>query len=77
MPTTNTVRVTLQIRNDAAADWLTRNPVLAEGEYGLENDTFLLKIGDGVRDWEHLPYLNKLNSQYFKRMTDGSLTFSD
>lgn len=74
---TNTVRVTLQIRNDAAADWLTRNPVLAEGEYGLESDTFLLKIGDGVRTWDNLPYLNKLHSKYFKQMTDGSLTFSD
>lgn len=74
---TNTVRVTLQIRNDAAADWEARNPVLGEGEYGLETDTYLLKIGDGVRDWEHLPYLNKLNSEYFKHMNDGSLTFSD
>lgn len=73
----NTVRVTLQIRNANANDWTTRNPVLGEGEYGLERDTFLLKIGDGVRDWAHLPYLNKLNSQYFKQTSDGSLTFSD
>ncbi len=36
-----------------------------------------MKIGDGVRDWEHLPYLNKLNATYFKQMADGSLTFSD
>lgn len=74
---TNTVTVTLQIRHDEAADWITRNPVLAAGEYGLEVDTFLIKVGDGVRDWTHLPYLNKLNTQYFKLMPDGSLTFSD
>lgn len=76
---TNTVRVTLQIRSDQAADWLSRNPVLAEGEYGLENDTFLLKIGDGVRDWAHLPYLNKLDSSYFKYSStdNGQITFSD
>jgi len=49
---------------------------LAEGEYGLESDTYLLKIGDGVRDWEHLPYLNKLHSKYFTRQDDGSLTLS-
>ena len=73
----NTVRVTLQIRNANANDWMTRNPILGEGEYGLERDTFLLKIGDGIRDWTHLPYLNKLNSQYFKQTSDGSLTFSD
>lgn len=74
---TNTVKVTLQIRHDQAADWTTRNPVLAAGEYGLESDTFLIKVGDGVRDWAHLPYLNKLNASYFKQENDGSLTFSD
>ena len=36
--------------------------ILDEGEYGLERNTLLLKIGDGVRDWNHLPYLNKLNT---------------
>ena len=74
---TNTVRVTMQIRHDSAEDWLSRNPVLAEGEYGLESNTFLIKVGDGVRDWAHLPYLNKLDASYFKQETDGSLTFSD
>ena len=73
----NSVRVTLQIRHDEAADWVTRNPVLAQGEYGLETDTFLIKVGDGVTDWRNLRYLNKLNATYFKYMTDGSLTFSD
>ena len=38
---TNRVIVTLQIRNDEARDWLATNPVLAQGEYGLESDTFL------------------------------------
>ena len=75
---TNSVKVTLQIRHDTASNWLTRNPVLAQGEYGLETDTYLLKIGDGVLDWEHLPYLNKLDATYFKHMSeDGSITLSD
>jgi len=73
----NTVKVTLQIRHSTSTDWTTRNPVLAQGEYGLETNTFLIKVGDGVRDWAHLPYLNKLNASYFKQETDGSLTFSD
>lgn len=78
MPATNkTLTVTLQVRNDSAQDWLDRNPVLAEGEYGLENDTYLIKIGNGVSDWEHLPYLNRLDSSYFKRTAMGELTFSD
>ena len=74
---TNTVRVTLQIRHDQANDWTIRNPVLAQGEYGLEIDTFLIKVGDGVRDWAHLPYLNKLDASYFKEQSDGTITFSD
>lgn len=74
---TNSVKVTLQIRHDTSSNWVTRNPILAQGEYGLELDTFLIKIGDGLRDWVHLPYLNKLNSSYFKWEADGTLTFSD
>ena len=73
----NSVKVTLQIRHDEAADWTTRNPILAQGEYGLETDTFLIKVGDGVTAWNSLRYLNKLDATYFKNMDDGSLTFSD
>lgn len=74
---TNRLPVQLLIRNATAANWETRNPTLEQGEFGLENDTFLIKIGDGVRDWEHLPYLNKLNDRYFKKNSDGTITFSD
>lgn len=77
MPTINSVLATLVIRNSIADVWTSRNPVLAQGEFGLESDTFLMKIGDGVRDWAHLPYLNKLNARYFKQNSDGTLTFSD
>jgi len=73
----NQVKVTMKIRNDTAAQWAEQNPVLAIGEYGLENDTLLLKIGDGVRTWNNLPYLNKLNSEYFKHNADGTITASD
>lgn len=74
---TNSVKVTLQIRHDTASNWTIRNPIIAQGEYALETDTFLIKIGDGVRDWAHLPYLNKLDATYFKWNDDGTITFSD
>ena len=74
---TNSVKVTLQIRHDTAENWLSRNPVLAQGEYGLEDVNFLLKVGDGVRDWAHLPYINKYDASYFKKNDDGTITFSD
>ena len=73
----NTVQVTLQVRHATATNWTTRNPVLAQGEYGLETDTFLIKVGDGVRTWVNLPYLNKLDASYFKYNNDGTITFSD
>lgn len=73
----NTVPITLQIRHSTANNWTTRNPVLAQGEYGLETDTFLIKVGDGVRNWINLPYLNKLDASYFKYNDDGTITFSD
>jgi hypothetical protein len=76
MASVNTVKVTLQVRHDTAENWVTRNPILGQGEYGLEADTFLLKIGDGVRPWINLPYLNKLDPNYFQ-ISDGIITFSD
>lgn len=48
----------IQIRRDAASTWLTVNPILAEGELGLELGSGLIKIGDGIRTWTQLPYLS-------------------
>jgi len=45
-----------QFRRDTAADWTSFNPVLAEGEIGLELDTDQFKIGDGTSTWSVLPY---------------------
>ena len=73
----NSVRATLQIRHDTSSNWTIRDPVLAQGEYGLETNTFLIKVGDGVRTWSNLPYLNKLDATYFKWNQDGTITFSD
>jgi microcystin-dependent protein len=46
---------TIQLRNDTAANWTTKNPVLAEGELGFESDTGTLKIGNGTSTWTGLP----------------------
>ena len=77
MMAVNTIPVTFQIRHSTATNWTTRNPVIAQGEFGLETDTFLIKVGDGVRNWINLPYLNKLDASYFKYNEDGTITFSD
>lgn len=48
--------VRIQVRRDTAADWSAVDPVLAEGEPGVETDTGNLKLGDGIRSWRNLPY---------------------
>jgi hypothetical protein len=46
----------IQLRRDIASNWTSANPVLSQGEIGLELDTGLMKIGDGVSDWVSLSY---------------------
>lgn len=48
--------VQIQLRRGAAASWTTANPVLADGEMGVESDTDLFKIGDGLTAWNSLSY---------------------
>ena len=48
--------VQIQIRRDTASNWSTANPILAQGELGIEIDTNRVKIGDGVNNWNSIPY---------------------
>lgn len=53
-----TLKTKIVLRNDTAENWLKANPILLAGELGVENDTSLFKIGDGVSTWEALNYAN-------------------
>lgn len=48
--------VQIQWRRDTAANWTSVNPVLSEGEVGLETDTGKVKVGNGVGTWSALSY---------------------
>lgn len=48
----------IQFRRGTAAGWTSANPILADGELGLETDTDFMKLGDGVLAWNSLPYAN-------------------
>lgn len=48
--------VQIQFRRGTASAWTTANPILAEGEMGIETDTSKFKIGDGVTVWTGLSY---------------------
>ena len=47
-------------RRDTAANWQSKNPVLAAGEWGVEfapvGQTQKAKLGDGASPWNDLPY---------------------
>ena len=47
----------IQIRRDIAANWTSADPILAQGELGLETDTDKIKVGDGITPWVTLGYL--------------------
>ena len=46
----------IKIRRGLAATWTSTNPVLADGEMGLETDTNKIKMGDGSLAWNSLSY---------------------
>lgn len=52
------VSAVLKIRRDTTVNWTTLNPVLSDGELGLDVTKNQLKVGDGIATWNVLPYLN-------------------
>jgi len=69
-------------RNGTAASWTSTNPVLAQGEKGVEYDTGQFKIGDGVSTWTSLSYkgatgpTQTLPFRSFGDGSDGNVTIS-
>lgn len=55
---------TIQIKRATSARWAELNPVLEEGEPGVELDTSKMKIGDGVATWDLLPYSSGGGSEF-------------
>lgn len=52
----NTLNIRIQLRNDTAKNWTTKNPLLLQGEMGVETDTGKTKIGNGTDNWTTLKY---------------------
>ena len=51
-----TLNIRIQLRNDTAENWTTKNPLLLKGEMGVEIDTRKIKIGNGTDRWTALEY---------------------
>lgn len=54
----NPLNVRIISRNDISSNWEDINPILLKGEIGIEIDTNKIKIGDGVKTWTQLDYVN-------------------
>jgi hypothetical protein len=63
-----------QVRRDLAANWSNpaNNPILADGEIGYEKDTRKMKLGDGTKRWNQLPYFEPVSSVFFDGGTPTS-----
>lgn len=46
----------IQVRRDLSSNWNSVNPILAQGEMGLETDTNKFKFGNGTDTWSLLAY---------------------
>lgn len=72
----------IQLRRGTAAQWSTANPILAQGEMGVETDTGKFKIGDGIAAWSSIGYGGLVGPaqtdsiQSFGDGSDGNVTLS-
>jgi hypothetical protein len=52
----------IQIKRGTASNWYDKNPVLKNGELGIETDTKKIKLGNGTNQWRSLAYVNVVPS---------------
>ena len=78
--------VRIRPRRSTAEEWEYYNPILAEGEMGVEvpptgvgTGTVQIKFGDGVTPWKDLPYglSVKAFEEAFKGLTDSSVILNN
>jgi Major tropism determinant N-terminal domain len=64
---------TIIVRQGTSGQWISANPTLYSGEWGLETDTSKYKIGNGSSNWTSLPYAGTIGSTYiYESLGDGS-----
>lgn len=69
----------IQLRRGLSTEWSNINPVLSNGEAGIESDTNKLKIGNGYSSWNDLPYFLQekvFGSQYQYFEDDAQFSYN-
>ena len=46
----------IQFRRGTSAEWSSANPILAQGEIGVDLDVNRFKVGTGLTSWNYLNY---------------------
>src|SRR5271165_3604426 len=65
----------IEWRNGTASSWTSTNPILSQGEKGVETDTGQFKIGNGTSTWTSLSYngtTGPAQTNPYKSFGDGS-----
>jgi hypothetical protein len=52
----------IQIRRDTNTNWFNVNPILAQGEWGLDTTNNAVKFGDGINTWNSLEYYSTVGN---------------
>lgn len=66
----------LQLRKNTTAGWNSTNPVLLNGEIGIEIDArggVWVKVGDGQKTWSSLPYANANEAKQARALVSEDL----
>lgn len=71
----NTI-IRIQNLRATAAQWTSRNPVLAAGEFGVETDTLKVKVGDGSTAWTSLGYINPAGAGTVVQRIEQAITWT-
>ena len=56
MPDYSNTRI--QVRRGSSSEWAAANTVLASGEPGIDQNSGVFKVGDGVTGWNALSGVN-------------------
>lgn len=67
----------IQMRRAGTSQWLAVDPVLAQGEIGIDNDNKGMKIGDGTNIWTDLPWHLLPFVSYTPTLAQGASTDID
>ena len=76
-----TLNTRIVIRNDSSVNWLTnKSAVLLKGEIGIEflaDGKVKMKVGDGTKTWEQLPYFGGEEAKVFQVGSLSEITETD